>query len=121
VRQGHGLTFETGGACTIGAAGKNIPSVGSELINGKEYPPPTIHPWPDVMTRLWSSESGRPADPLTIGQSSGLTDCRGWRSNRYPRLILQVILRMHPHRMSLSTYIILMSVTKGADQGMAVT
>lgn len=46
---------------------------------------------PDVSTCLWASESGMPADPLTLGLCSGFVGWRGWRSNRYPGVIPKLI------------------------------
>lgn len=64
---------------------------GDEAPTDTCWPPP-----PDVMTCLWSSDSGRAADPLTTGLSCGFAEYRGWSSNRYPHWVPQVILRMHP-------------------------
>jgi hypothetical protein len=41
---------------------------------------------PDVSISLLTSESGIPADPLTIVLRWDFGTRRGWRSNRYPKL-----------------------------------
>lgn len=60
-----------------------------------------------MRVRLWPSESGIPADPLTAGLRWGFAQCWGWCSNRYPRLIPQVILRVNPRRKPRYAYMII--------------
>jgi hypothetical protein len=54
--------------------------------HGTRIPRRATPPRPDVFIRLLTSESGIPADPLTIVLRWGFAQCWGWRSNRYGEL-----------------------------------
>ena len=53
---------------------------------------------PDVSTGLWTSESGIPADPLTVLVTCVFAGRRGWSSNVIPRMNPILIPRMNPQR-----------------------
>lgn len=67
----------------------------------------------DVLSRLWPSESGMTADPLTSGLSCGFAWCRGWRSNRSPQVNPMLIPMVISQRMSPYAHVISEIVTSG--------
>jgi hypothetical protein len=66
---------------------------------------------PDVSTGLWASESGIPADPLTLGLCSGFVGWKGWRSNRYPGMNPKLIPKLIPQKTSPYAQMITVTVT----------
>jgi hypothetical protein len=60
----------------------------------------------DVLFRLWPSESGMTADPVTSGLRCGFGWCWGWRSNRSPQVNPGVIPMVIPQRMSPYAHVI---------------
>lgn len=61
----------------------------------------------DVLSRLWPSESGMTADPLTSGLRCGFGWCWWWCSNRSPQVNLRVIPMVIPQRPSLYAHVII--------------
>jgi hypothetical protein len=60
----------------------------------------------DVLSRLWPSESGMTADPLTSGLRCDFGWCWGWRSNRSPQVNPRVIPMVIPQRTSPYAHVI---------------